>query len=47
MGVEEEGGWEGARFKRTGDIIGKLLDLPHANDLPNGVLDYLCVPHVL
>ena len=35
------------RFKRTDDVFGKLLGLPHADDLPNGVLDYLCVPHIL
>ena len=37
-----QGGWEGARFERTDDVSGKLLDPLHTNDLPNRVLDYLC-----
>lgn len=41
MGWRRQGGWEEARFKRMDDVSGMLLDLPHTNDLPNRVLDYL------
>lgn len=47
MGVEEAGRLGRRRFKRMGDVSGKLLDLLHANAIPNQVLDYLCAPHIL